>query len=162
MMVDMSDCSPWWYAECSATDPASCATLISRLSLRFRMVNSTCEQTSSTWNAVEWWLLGLSVIDSLSCISSLNEQAISSNLGIARTSLLVSDCYSNQTLEWIWKKISDIIFGAKSRSSLLKGKSINLFHGNHFKFKEQHVFNGLLVSKTNHFQYKSYLKTSQF
>uniref|UniRef100_A0A6B0UHB5 Uncharacterized protein n=1 Tax=Ixodes ricinus TaxID=34613 RepID=A0A6B0UHB5_IXORI len=41
MMVDMRDISPWWYAECSATEPASWATLISRLSLRLKHVYST-------------------------------------------------------------------------------------------------------------------------
>lgn len=40
-IVDMSDCSPWWYDECSATEPASWATLISRLSARFKQVKST-------------------------------------------------------------------------------------------------------------------------
>lgn len=41
IIVDISDASPWWYAECSATEPASCATLTSRLSLRFKHVKST-------------------------------------------------------------------------------------------------------------------------
>jgi len=33
--------SPWWYAECSATDPANCATFISFVKFRFRHVNTT-------------------------------------------------------------------------------------------------------------------------
>ena len=49
-IVDMSDCSPWWYDECSATEPANWATLISRLSLRFKQVNSTCKIfNTSSW-----------------------------------------------------------------------------------------------------------------
>ncbi len=41
MMVDIKDCSPWWYAECSATEPANWATLISDLSLRLKHVKMT-------------------------------------------------------------------------------------------------------------------------
>ena len=73
-IVPASDASPWWYAECSETYPASCATLISflmidlpRLKHAYRILRcpglrpSTIDGIERTLSAFEKWMSSLSM-----------------------------------------------------------------------------------------------------